>query len=72
MYLAPCEGDSGGPIVDSTVGILMGTVSLGSPICGYAGCPEPKVYSNIANLRVYIDGNTGQSKASLISTLRFD
>ena len=61
MYLSPCEGDSGDPIVDSTTGVLMGTVSFaGSPIYGYGrydGHREPEVYSNIANLRGYIDEN---------------
>ncbi|CAM1504991.1 Fc.00g106280.m01.CDS01 [Cosmosporella sp. VM-42] len=49
-----CSGDSGGPIIDASTGVLVGTVSwgYGCAEAGYAG-----VYSRIGNYVTYINTN---------------
>ncbi|KAF7559125.1 hypothetical protein G7046_g5035 [Stylonectria norvegica] len=49
-----CSGDSGGPIIDASTGVLLGTVSWGQGCAeaGYAG-----VYSRIGNYVTYINTN---------------
>ncbi|KAF3033306.1 hypothetical protein E8E12_000872 [Didymella heteroderae] len=51
-----CPGDSGGPIVHTASGAVIGLVSLGMP-CGEDGAPG--VYANIAGLRDFIDKHMG-------------
>ncbi|KAB8291309.1 hypothetical protein EYC80_009995 [Monilinia laxa] len=49
-----CSGDSGGPIIDATTGVLEGTVSWGQGCAeaGYAG-----VYARLGNYVTYIQSN---------------
>ncbi|KAF7895039.1 hypothetical protein EAF00_006853 [Botryotinia globosa] len=49
-----CSGDSGGPIIDATTGVLQGLVSFGQ------GCAEPDfagVYARVGNYITYINSN---------------
>lgn len=53
-----CSGDSGGPIIDATTGVLEGTVSWGQGCAeaGYAG-----VYARVGNYVTYINSNLWNS-----------
>jgi trypsin len=49
-----CSGDSGGPIVDASTGVLLGLVSWGQGCAeaGFAG-----VYSRLGNYVTYVNSN---------------
>jgi secreted trypsin-like serine protease len=54
IHTTACSGDSGGPLIaDTPTGaIVVGTVSYGSPICGYSG--SPTVYSRVSDSLAFI------------------
>ena len=54
IHTTACSGDSGGPLVaDTPTGaVVVGTVSYGSPICGYSG--SPTVYSRVSDSLAFI------------------
>jgi secreted trypsin-like serine protease len=55
IHSTACSGDSGGPLVaDAPTPIVVGTVSFGSPVCGFA--PSPTVYSRVGDSLPFIQG----------------
>jgi trypsin len=54
IHSTACSGDSGGPLVaDASSGpIVVGTVSFGSPVCGFAA--SPTVYSRVSDSLPFI------------------
>jgi secreted trypsin-like serine protease len=52
-----CAGDSGGPIIHTAIGAVVGVVSLGMPPCGKDGAPG--VYANVRGLREFIEEHMG-------------
>ena len=56
IHSTACSGDSGGPLVaDPPSGpVVVGTVSFGSTICGFA--PSPTVYARVSDALPFIQG----------------
>ncbi|KAJ8114163.1 hypothetical protein OPT61_g3887 [Boeremia exigua] len=50
-----CSGDSGGPLIDTDTGVIVGVVSWGSAQCGGDGYVG--VYASVGHLRDFIDSH---------------